>query len=97
MVESFTLATFSGRVGEAFEVHVDEGRSFPTTLLAANSLGPYPGAAREPFSLVFASADRVLVPQRIYEIRHTGLGAFELFLVPIGPGRAGMRYEAVFT
>jgi uncharacterized protein DUF6916 len=24
-------------------------------------------------------------------------GAFELFLVPLGPDEAGMRYEAVFT
>jgi hypothetical protein len=33
------------------------------------------------------------LPQRIFRLEHAELGAFELFLVPIGPG----EYEAVFT
>jgi hypothetical protein len=35
--------------------------------------------------------------QRIYAVHHPALGAFDLFLVPIGPDGEGMRYEAVFT
>jgi hypothetical protein len=30
-------------------------------------------------------------------MEHAAIGTFELFLVPIGPDREGMRYEAIFT
>jgi hypothetical protein len=39
----------------------------------------------------------VPLPQRIYRIEHATLGAFDLFLVPIGPDAQGLRYQAVFT
>jgi hypothetical protein len=52
---------------------------------------------REQFSLVFREPSGVVLPQMIYRVEHDELGAFELFLVPIGPDAEGMRYEAVFT
>jgi hypothetical protein len=52
---------------------------------------------RAPFSIVFRGPPGVLLPQRIYRPMHDGIGAFDLFPVPIGPDDAGMRYEAVFT
>jgi hypothetical protein len=56
-----------------------------------------PGARRAPFSVVFRGPPAPVLPQRIYRLEHGRIGAFELFLVPIGPDGSGMRYEAVFT
>ena len=42
-------------------------------------------------------SSRTAGPQRIYRLRHDRLGAFEVFLVPIGPDAVGMRFEAVFA
>jgi hypothetical protein len=37
------------------------------------------------------------VPQQTVAMQHADMGGFELFVVPLGPGPDGMRYEAVFT
>jgi hypothetical protein len=54
-------------------------------------------AQRRPFSIVFRGAPNLVLPQRIYPVEHAVLGTLQLFLVPLGPDRAGMRYEAVFA
>jgi hypothetical protein len=38
-----------------------------------------------------------LLEQQLFGVEHDVLEPFVLFLVPIGPDDAGMRYEAVFT
>jgi hypothetical protein len=105
MLESFTLQTFAPRLGEAFRLRLGAGETLDLTLIEATDLGggpapaPDQGAAgppRRPFSVVFRGPPGVPLPQRIYRLEHDRLGAFDLFLVPIGPDAAGMRYEAVF-
>ena len=61
------------------------------------STGTEPPDGRQPFSIVFRGPGDVLLPQRIYMIEHEEIGAFDLFLVPIGPDERGLRYEAIFT
>jgi hypothetical protein len=58
---------------------------------------PRVGQRRTPFSLIFRGPPAVLLPQRIYRLEHATLGAFELFIVPLGPDAQGLRYEAIFT
>jgi hypothetical protein len=54
--------------------------------------------ARRPFSLIFREAAATsYLAQRIYPLTHPQMGELAVFLVPIGPDRVGMRYEAVFT
>jgi hypothetical protein len=55
------------------------------------------GGVRAPFSLVFRAPSEALLPQGIQKLEHDEFGVVELFLVPLGPDEAGMRYEAVFT
>ena len=108
MLESFTTATFAGRVGETFRI-LPDGQ--PPVGAALASVTPLGGSAtgssvegrtngrQQAFSLVFRAPRGVLLPQRTYRMEHDALGAFDLFLVPIGPEGGGdaMRYEAVFT
>ena len=52
--------------------------------------------SRRPFSLLFRGGAEAL-PQGIYEIAHSGLGALDLFLVPIGAEDGAMVYEAILA
>lgn len=99
MLESFTAATFTPHLGEPFRLQATAQESFTLLLGEVTPLGPVPaadGPRRAPFSLLFHGPSSPVLPQRTYALEHDTLGAFDLFLVPLGPDRAGMRYEAVF-
>ncbi|HEY7066457.1 MAG TPA: hypothetical protein VII06_33600 [Chloroflexota bacterium] len=98
MLESFTFATFAERLGEAFRAHAGDGPPLALELIEATDLsgGKAPADRRAPFSLVLRGPLTPLLPQQIYRLEHDALGAFDLFIVPIGPDAHGMRYEAVF-
>jgi hypothetical protein len=52
---------------------------------------------RAPFSLLFHGPLAPVMPQAVYRVANERLGAFDLFVVPVGPTPAGaMRYEVVF-
>ena len=93
---------FSGRVGEPFEMKVDDGH--PLTLaLAETSVGTELGGPgpedqeRLQFSLVFSGPATPVLPQGTHELHHPELGELSLFLVPLGPQDGAMRYEAAFA
>ena len=97
-----THEDFAGRIGEHFAVSTEEGQAITLELVEATQgrepggLGPE-GQERLQFSLVFRGPAQPMLPQSTYALRHDELGEVELFLVPIGPGGDGMRYEAVFA
>lgn len=85
--------------GTVFEATV-EGRDSENLELIAICPGSEPAVpgGRIPFSLTFRSSRKdVHFPQGCRSLRHPALGRAEVFLVPIGPDDAGMRYEAVFS
>jgi hypothetical protein len=89
---------FAACLQQSFRVALD-GASLELELVAADPLGAGDPAAgrRRPFSLIFRGPAVPLLPQRIYRLENRALGALEIFLVPIGPDAAGLRYEAIFT
>ncbi len=103
MIETLTLSTFTPRIGETFRLDAPSGQPVPIELVEAQSLASdgtrAEGSrrARDPFSLVFKGPPGPALPQGIYALAHDGLEPMDLFLVPIGPGRGGVLYEAVFT
>ena len=98
MVEDFTVSTFSELVGSPFSLRLDDGSALELELVDATPAPSHPGEAREraPFSIVFRGPTEPVLPQRIYPLENETLGAFELFIVPVGPDESGMQYEAVF-
>ena len=54
-------------------------------------------ADRQAFSLIFRGPLEPVLEQQIWPMQHAAMGSLEIFLVPIGPDKKGMRYEAVFT
>lgn len=103
MLDRFTSETFTPLVGEVFSVGAADGEPFEVVLSSCEET-PYGSregweatVRRVPFSLVFHAADGRLVEQQTCTVSHADLGAFPLFLVPLGPDDGGMRYQAVVS
>ena len=83
-------ATYAPLVGTEFQVHVPGRPSLRVKLVEARALrGP-----GEAFSLLFRGR-RATVEGGIYRLDHPRLGAFELFVNPVGRGVKGLDLEAV--
>jgi len=52
---------------------------------------------RQSFSLLFRGPFEPILPQQSYQIKNEQLGELLLFLVPIGPDKIGMLYDATFN
>lgn len=90
---------FADKIGEVFPIGDTDVPRIPLTLAEAecvNVKGLPPGM-RSPFSLIFVAKDPRVLPQRIYNLEHTGLGRLEIFLVPIGKDADGVSYQAMFS
>jgi hypothetical protein len=96
MLETFEVGTFAPHLGETFRIRAADSQWTELTLIEATALGAATADRRAPFSIVFRGPREPVLPQRTYQVEHTAIGEFELFLVPIGLDQAGMRYEAVF-
>jgi len=102
VLEKFTIDTFAGHLGETIRIRPDETQSLDATLIEVTDLSERAGPAvagydRTPFSLVFLGPPQSVLPQAIYRFEHDEIGAFELFIVPVGRTPQGVRYEAVFS
>lgn len=90
-----TLATFEPLLGEPFAIDAG-GVALQLMLDAADALDEWPGG-RQPFRLTFRGPADPLLAQATYRLEHAGLGALEIFIVPISCDGAGATYEAIFT
>lgn len=93
------LESFTGRIGERFEIHPPDGPPLVTRLTEATRLGePLFRGGREPFSLLFRHPDtNRILPQGTYRMENEVLGVLELFIIPRQPDAEGARYEALFN
>ncbi len=92
-----THEQFAKCLNQTFRIsHQDQDHE--TQLIEVTKLGSVDReGGREPFSLLFRGADDLNLPQGNYQVAHDDLEAGEIFLVPLGPGKEGMLYEAIFT
>jgi hypothetical protein len=103
MLETFTIATFTGQEGTTFRLSLAPGAALDATLLQITSLSAKGPSGEElprkrvPFSLQFRVPAPDRFEQKTYTLEHPVIGTFELFLVPIGREGDGYRCEAIFT
>jgi hypothetical protein len=99
MLENLTIGDFAAHLGDRFRIVVDEATSLEATLVEAQDRGAAATTpeGRVPFAIVFLGPPSPILPQRIYRFEHDGIGAIEIFIVPIGRDDDGVRYEAIFT
>ena len=83
----YRLDTYAPLVGTTFAVGPD-GEVRVELVSATESPGP--GTC---FSLIFRAASDAPLDQRTYRVEHPSLGAFPLFLVPLGPSDDDGRLE----
>ncbi|MAE65344.1 MAG: hypothetical protein CMJ18_13820 [Phycisphaeraceae bacterium] len=98
METPLTLATFADQVGTRFRIESLDDVALE--LIEAQPLGGASSQAptqREPFALVFRGPSSPCLAQGTCRLAHETIGTNDIFLVPIGPDDAGMRYEAVFN
>ena len=88
-----TLADFSGRIGKMFNVHV-AGQVVPLRLEALQEL---PGSKRPggSFRLEFIGPLNPQLGQGVFPFL-IDTDQYAIFIVPLGRGQLGVRYEAIF-
>ena len=94
MLDKLTAEDFQGWIGQSFKVEAGP-ETLEMELLESSQLGQ--GTGRQAFSVLFRGpADKALL-QATYSVSGGDLDQTPLFLVPVGPDKEGMLYEAVFT
>ena len=99
MTGELTESAFRSHLNEPFQIRLDETRPFELILSQVTGLKPVHASPRkDPFSILFLGPKAPILPQRTYLMTHPSFGDFDIFIVPVGPDRAGkMQYEAVFN
>ncbi len=82
---------FTAQVGTTFAVEGLGGLR-----LERVEAGPR-GSGFEQFALMFRGSRDPVGRQGTYRLVHAALGAFDIFLVPVGRDSDGTRYQAVFS
>ena len=100
MPDKLTYNDFKTHLNETFSLDPDSPESLLLDLIEVSHMGPEPSPddnRRRPFSLVFLGPEDPVLSQGTYPMEHKNMGRLDLFLVPIGPGKNGLKYEAVFN
>src|SRR3954468_22159688 len=100
--ETLTLAKLSAALKTPFRVRTGPATQVDFELMEAAPLGTTLGQAakessNESFSLVFHGPGDRMLPQGTYGFEHETMGAFVLFIVPIGQAPGVFQYQAVFN
>ena len=102
MLDELTQEDFAVQLGRSFRVFPQAGHPLDMELIEVTGLRRRgwpkdPSSGREPFSLLFRGPRKPILPQAIYRMEQAGMGALDLFIVPIGLDDEGLLYEAVFN
>jgi hypothetical protein len=101
MLDQLTVGMFAAYLGGKFRMHAAGDAVLEVELIEASALpvrsSRMSQLRREPFSVIFRGPPSPWAQQGTYPIEHEKLGKYDLFLVPIGPDEAGMRYQAIFN
>lgn len=95
MLDHLNSQVFTDQLNTTFLLQVPGAASLPIELFEVSEKDS--SAAVEQFSLMFRGPLSPFYPQAIYTLEHEKLGKFDLFLVPLGPDSAGMRYQVIFS
>jgi hypothetical protein len=95
MLDNLNSRTFSEHLHTMFRILLPEKDPLPVELIEVTELKYSPQV--EQFSLIFRGPLAPQCQQQIQRMEHDKMGTFDLFLVPIGPDKEGMLYQASFN
>jgi hypothetical protein len=94
-VASLDHSFFATRIGAALTVPFENIENITLTLAEVSDLKE--SKRQERFAVVFRGPLAVPLAQGSYVVELEEIGAFDLFLVPVGMDEQGYFYEAVFN
>jgi hypothetical protein len=98
MLDSVSREGFAEQLGTIFKLHAADNATLPLELFEVTDLSSQERVPQmEQFSLLFRGPATPHFPQGIYTLEHGNLGKAALFVVPVGPDSAGMRYQVIFN
>src|SRR4051794_14464327 len=89
-----SCATFSALIHSRFRIQGNTPAPVELELVEAT---PHPSGQPGNFSLLFAGPLKQCLPQQTYRFEHEKLGAFDLFIVPVGKDQTGFQFQAIFN
>jgi hypothetical protein len=95
--QPLNVEMFSDKLDHEFVVEEDDVPAIRLRLREAKATRNVSNAPRAPFSLLFTSEGDLVLPQRMYALRHPVLGLHVIFLVPIAKAGGEVTYEAIFN
>ncbi len=87
---------FENHINESFRISQQPDGNIDLMLEKIDA-GKSDGGDDECFSIIFQGPADSCLPQKVYSLKHTKLGTFPLFIVPVAKNENGYRYEAVFN
>jgi hypothetical protein len=93
--EHFTKEAFSEHLNTKFLISLEPAGAVELELIEVVSTLSTP--RQEQFSVFFRGPLAIYLPQMTYHMQHEAMGELDLFIVPVGKGQDGFRYEAVFN
>lgn len=98
-LSSVTFEDFEACLGQSFEVKADTGEIIEFDLIEVKKRGTFDPEldARQAFSLLFRGPSEPALGQAQYEITNAAFGGTSLFLVPCGPDKQGLLYDATIA
>jgi hypothetical protein len=96
-IELLTIDMFSDKIGQVFVIEETGVPALDLTLTEVSAMRNYANAPRAPFSLLFTASPDIILPQRMYTLKHAVLGEQSIFLVPIAGDSEKVTYQAIFN
>ncbi|ACT92588.1 DUF6916 family protein [Dyadobacter fermentans] len=97
-LSQITSSDFTPYVQQSLEIHFAENVVVQAVLKGVTELNGYSPLERKSFSVELQTiGDHRAHQQGIYRIVHATGKFLDVFMVPIGPDREGMRYEVLFS
>jgi hypothetical protein len=101
VLDKLTSEDFAKYINETFRLKLEGSESLEVELIQVTELDTEihndENRKRRPFSIVFRGPAGKYLPQSIYALEHELMGKLDVFLVPIGSDKEGMRFEAIFA
>jgi hypothetical protein len=95
MLDKLTQETFADQLNTKFGVRLPDSKTIELQLYEV--VQGHSTRTQEQFSLFFHGPRETNLGQGTFHLEHDRIGDFSIFLVPIGPDKEGMRYQAVFN
>jgi hypothetical protein len=89
--------SFASKLNGKFQVYTSASTGVKMTLIAVTDLRTSQEQHGEVFSLLFETASSQQLAQGTYTFKKSGMGKFDMFIVPASSDGITSRYEALFN